>query len=64
MKKQEVKELKNKPVAELQKFLGESRERLRTLRHNLAAGKVKNVKELRALKKDIARLLTFINANE
>ena len=59
MKKRELQELKTKPVAELEKLLRESRERLRALKFNLAAGKVKNSGELRELKKTIARVLTF-----
>ncbi len=50
-----------KPLAELEKFVKDSREKLRTMKFDLAAGKVKNVKDLRELKKDIARALTFIN---
>ena len=64
MKKREIQELKKKPRAELQNLLEASRERLRVLRFDLAAGKVKNVKDLRALKKDVARLLTFMREKE
>ena len=64
MKKNEIKELKIKPVAELIKLREESRERLRSLKFDLAAGKVKNVQELRALRKDLARINTFINTVE
>lgn len=56
-----IQELKTKPKAELLKLLREARGRLRSLRFDLEAGKVKNVAELRRLKKDIARLLTFLN---
>lgn len=61
MKSKEIRELKTKPKAELRKLVKESRERLRGLRFDLKAGKVKNVAELRTLKKDIARMLTFLN---
>lgn len=61
MKKRELQELKTRPLPELQKLLRESRERLRELKFNLAAGKVKNVGELRMLKKNIARIMTFVN---
>jgi large subunit ribosomal protein L29 len=64
MKTREIRELKNAPLAELQKLLRENRERLRLLRFDLAAGKVKNVGELRELRKDIARLMTFIKLRE
>ena len=64
MKKKEIQELKTKPVPELKKLLKEWRERLRVLKFDLAAGKVKNVEELRKLRKDIARALTFLRATE
>jgi len=64
MKIQEIKELKNKPVGELIKMLHDDRERLRVLRFDLIAGKVKNEAELRTIKRDIARLLTFIKLAE
>lgn len=62
MKKREIQELKTKPTAELKKAVKEARERLRALRFDLAAGKVKNVQEIHSTKKDIARALTFIHA--
>lgn len=49
---------------ELQKKLQEEKEKLRKLRFDLAGGKVKNIKEIRMLKKDIARILTKINQHE
>jgi len=54
-----IKELKQKSKAELQKILMDRRERLRNLKFDLASGKVKNVREIRALKKEIARVLTI-----
>ncbi|MFQ5753499.1 MAG: 50S ribosomal protein L29 [bacterium] len=62
MKRKDIQELKTKPLPELEKLLRENRERLRQLKVNLAAGKVKNIGELRELKKNVARILTFINA--
>ncbi len=62
MKRKEIQELKTKPLPELQKLLKESTEQLRVLKFDLAAGKVKNVRDLRQLRKDIARMLTFINS--
>lgn len=61
MKIQKTKELKSKSRLELDNLLKESRERLRVLRFDLAAGKVKDEQELRSLRKDIARILTVIN---
>ena len=51
-------ELHQKSKSELQKLLQDSRERLRQLRFDLTAGKVKNVREIRKIKKDIAKILT------
>ena len=53
-------ELKTKSRAESQKLLAENRERLRQLRFDLAAGKVKNIHTIRELKRDTARILTLL----
>ena len=58
-----ITELRQKPKNELQSLLLEKRERLRVLRFDLAAGKVKNVREIRQIKKDIARILTILKLN-
>ncbi|MDR3581886.1 MAG: 50S ribosomal protein L29 [Candidatus Pacebacteria bacterium] len=52
--------MKHKSPMELERIAGESTERLRALRFDLAAGKVKNVAELREVRKRIARAKTFI----
>ncbi|MBU1046139.1 50S ribosomal protein L29 [Patescibacteria group bacterium] len=56
-----AKELKIKSEAELKKIVFSDREKLRVLRFDLAAGKVKNVKEMRNRRKDIAKILTILN---
>ena len=53
-------ELKQKPKKELQKLLQNNQDKLRQLRFDLASGKVKNVREIRQIKKDIARILTIL----
>jgi len=55
------KELRIRPEEELNQLLSESQKKLRELRFNLASGKVKNVRTIRVLKKDIARILTILN---
>ena len=60
MKKNDIKQLQNRPLAELEKMLQEHVERLRVLKFDLAAGKVKDIAELRTVRRDIARLKTFI----
>ena len=62
MKKRQSQNLKNRPLPELQKLLVEYREQLRKLKFDLAAGKVKNVREIREIKKIIARILTIVNS--
>ncbi len=54
-----VKEMRQKTENELHKIIQDDREKLRQLRFDLAAGKVKNVREVRWIKKEIARLLTL-----
>ncbi len=53
-------ELRKKPKEELQKILEDDREKLRQLRFDLSAGKVKNVREIRNIKKEIAQILTLL----
>ena len=61
MKKSEFQELKNNPREVLQKNLHEKRSHLRSLKFDLASGKIKNASEIHKTKKDIARILTAIN---
>jgi len=60
MKKKDIQDLKVKSEAELHRLIKEDSEKLRALRFDLAAGKVKNVKALHEMKKSIARAKTFI----
>ena len=55
-----IKELRKKSKLELKKLLQDIKERLRALRFDLAAGKVKNIREIRMIKRDIARILTIL----
>ena len=60
MKKQEkIKEFKKMGKDQLLKVLADDREKLRQFRFDLSGGKVKNVREIREVKKDIARILTL-----
>lgn len=61
MKRKEVEQLKTKPVEELKKNLAEHKDKLWNLKTDLAAGKIKNVKEIKKIKKNIARELTLLN---
>ena len=53
-------EFHQKNSSELQKMLTENQEKLGQLRFDLVSGKVKNVREIRKTKKDIARILTIL----
>ena len=64
MKRKEIQELKTKPEAELHRLLAENAEKLRKLKFDLAAGKVKDVREIHEVKKGIARMKTFLNQQE
>ena len=64
MDKKEVQQLKIKPTEELKKMLVEYREKLWTLKDAILNGKVKNVKEMRTVRKDIARIMTFLGFNQ
>ena len=64
MKKQDLQQLKSKTRPEIRKELKETQEKLRDLKFDLAAGKVKNVSEIKKLKKVVARLSTLANATQ
>jgi len=59
--KEELKELKLKSGAELNKLLALSREHLRDLRFKVSQNQLKNIREFRKLKKKISTILTLIN---
>jgi ribosomal protein L29 len=55
------KELVSKTKDELVKMIDEKRKRIEEVRFKVTSGGIKNVKELREDKKDIARILTALN---
>lgn len=59
-----IRELRRKSIKELQETLVGLRDKLRELRFNLAGGKVKNIKEIRQTKRDVARILTILKEHE
>lgn len=58
MKKKEIVKLKTRSLVELEKDALELREKLWEIRREIAGGKIKNVKQRRTMKKDLARILT------
>ncbi len=59
-----IVEIRKKSKTELNNMLQSSRNKLRALRFDLASGKVKNVREVRKIKKDIARILTILKQSK
>lgn len=58
--KEELKELKLKNQTELQKILASSREKLRDLKFKASQNQLKNVREIRVIRKKIARILSLM----
>jgi len=56
-----IAELRRKSKLELKKLLNDNGEKLRQLRFDLSAGKVKNVREIRRIKREIAQILTLLH---
>ena len=59
-----LKDLSTKSEAELHKTLAQEREKLRDLRFKDSSRQLKNVKEIRSTKKNIARILTLLNQDK
>jgi len=57
----EIKELRRKSEAELHKFLKAKREEFRDLRFKVAGKQHKDVRDLREVKKSIAKIMTILN---
>jgi len=59
-----TQEFQKKSNSDLQKLLKEKRELLRRVRFDLSLNKLKNVREIRKIRKEIARILTFLRNYE
>jgi ribosomal protein L29 len=57
-------EKEEKEKKDLVKQLEDKRNALRNFRFGIAGSKIKNVKEARGIRKDIARILTKLNASK
>ena len=60
MRKKDLENHKNRTIPDLTKELGLNRERLNSLKWDLVQGKVKNIKEMKQVKKTIAQILTIL----
>ncbi len=58
-----IKELRDKPVAELQKLLTETKAELAAFRMKVVSNKAKQVSKVQQLRRDVARILTVLNDN-
>ena len=58
-----IAELRQKSKKEVEELLEGQKESLRQLRFDLAAGKVKNVRQIRQLRRTIAQILTVCPKN-
>jgi len=56
-----LRELREKMTDELTKLLEEQRERLRSLRFNVAGAQEPKVREIRAIRKTVARIMTLVS---
>lgn len=59
-----AKELKQKTEKELKELLQEDKTKLGQLKFDLASKKLKNIREIRDLKKEIARISTLLKINQ
>lgn len=57
-----MKDIQEKKDTDLTKMLAEKREELRTFRFNMSGSALRDVRAARTNKKDIARILTELNA--
>jgi len=58
-----IKELKDKPLGELEKMLNEEREKLRALRFAVSTSQENKVRTIREARKTIARIQTLLTQN-
>ena len=56
----EFKELQNKTVADLHKLLAELRHKLQELRFKVANNQLKNIREVRDMRKTVARVMMLV----
>jgi ribosomal protein L29 len=60
----EMKELSTKSEAELKTVLAEKKDKLRELRFKDSNKQLKNIREIRVAKADVARIMTLLNKKD
>jgi len=56
-----IKDFKKMEKKELMQILTKNREKLLQIRFDMVSGKNKNIKEIKEIKKDIARIMTLLD---
>lgn len=64
MKRQDLEKIRSKSLSQLKNEIQEKRQELLDFRLQAALGKLKNVKEVKLKRKDIARILTIIREKQ
>jgi len=59
-----IKDLRKLEIKDLNEKLTKLRNKSREFRFSIANNQLKNVRELRVVKKDIAKILTILNENK
>jgi ribosomal protein L29 len=59
-----IKDLKNKTKAEIEKMLEEKKVALNAFKFGIAGSKIKNVREGRNIKREIAQIITVLKKNK
>ncbi len=59
-----IKELRQKKISELHKLLKLNRDDLRSVRFSISSEQEKNVRKMRDIKKNIAKILTILNTKD
>jgi large subunit ribosomal protein L29 len=60
--KEKIRDFLRLSEKELYKILSDKKEKLRQFKFDVSAGKLKNVREIRETRRDIARILTILTA--
>lgn len=60
----DIKEIRNKPFSELNHLLGDLRKKLADLKFKVFQNQLKNIREVRVIKKDIAKVMTVLGENK
>jgi ribosomal protein L29 len=56
-----LKELNKKSIKQLNESLSKNRDKLHELRRDMSLGKLKNYRDIRATRKEIAQTITILN---